>query len=174
MNRTIKNRAKCLNNNKADNWAYGYLYPVSTAKGLQLCICDHEHGFAGPVDANTQGQFIGLYDQHDKELYEGDYISIDYKYDDICNGGVVPDQDCFCEGVVVYMSELACYGIRLYKAEYPLMESLKETPYLTIPLMDFDLVCDSIEVLGNIYDNPELLKNGKSTKDNQRGVRKPK
>ena len=39
------------------------------------------------------------------------------------------------------------------------MESLKETPYLTIPLMDFDLVCDSIEVLGNIYDHPELLKN---------------
>ncbi len=75
----------------------------------------------------------------------------------------MPDQDCFCEGVVVYMSELACYGIRLYKAEYPLMESLKETPYLTIPLMDFDLVCDSIEVLGNIYDNPELLKNDKKS-----------
>lgn len=62
------------------------------------------------------------------------------------------------------MREFACYGLHLYKAEQPIKESLKETPYLTLPLIEFDLVSDSIEILGNIYDNPELLTNGKNSK----------
>lgn len=33
-----------------------------------------------------------------------------------------------------------------------------------LPLIEFDLVSDSIEILGNIYDNPELLTNGKNSK----------
>lgn len=165
MDNIIKFRAKRLTNRKRGAWAYGHLYPMNTTKGLQLCICDHKQGFAGPVDDNTKGQFIGLHDQHDKEIFTGDYIAIDYKYDGLGSHGCVePDQDCFCEGVVVYMREFACYGLHLYKAEQPIKESLKETPYLTLPLIEFDLVSDSIEILGNIYDNPELLTNGKNSK----------
>lgn len=29
---------------------------------------------------------------------------------------------------------------------------------MTVPLLQFDLEGDCIEVLGNIFDNPELLK----------------
>lgn len=167
MNRKIKFRAKRVDKNE---WAYGGLVEAD-----DFCIIDQrnelyterEYNFRGDThffqlsgvkcDKNTIGQFTGLHDKNSKEIYEGDYISIIYKYDDIVNGGVQPDQDCICNGVVVYMPEFACYGLRLYKTEYPLLESFQENPYLTLPLIEFDLVADGIDVLGNIYDNPELL-----------------
>ena len=150
--RQIKFRAKSVDEGK---WLVGSLIP----NGQRPCIAPFKEGFhLESVDPSTVGQFTGLLDCNGKEIYEGDYITIDYKYDDICNGGVIPDQDCFCEGVAIYMNEFACYGLRLYKAEQPIKEALKETLYLTLPLIEFDLVCDSMEILGNIYDNPELLK----------------
>ena len=69
-----------------------------------------------------------------------------------------PDHDCICYGEVVYMDGFACFGLRLHKAEYPISQELKECQYLTVPLLQFDLECDSIEVFGNVFDNPELLK----------------
>lgn len=110
------------------------------------------------VKPDTVCQFIGLYDKNEKEVYEHDYISINLKYERNTIHGTIPDQDCICEGEVVYMDGFACFGLCLYKAEYPINKELNECPYLTIPLLQFDLECDSIEVLGNTFDNPELLK----------------
>lgn len=110
------------------------------------------------VYSDTVSQFSGLYDKNEKAIYEHDYISIIYKYEGIANGCAIPDQDCICEGEVVYMDGFACFGLRLYKAEYPIIQELKECPYFTIPLLQFELDYSSIEVLGNMFDNPELLK----------------
>lgn len=113
------------------------------------------------VAPSSVGESVGLSDINEGEIYEGDYISIVYKYDGLsANLGVIPDQDCFCEGVVVYMSEVASWGIRLYKAEYPIKEDLERCEFLIVPLSEFDLEPDSIEVKGNAYANPELLKGG--------------
>lgn len=110
------------------------------------------------VKPDTVCQFIGLYDKNEKEVYEHDYISINLKYERNTIHGTIPDQDCICEGEVVYMDGFACFGLCLYKAEYPINKELNECPYITIPLLQFDLECDSIEVLGNTFDNLELLK----------------
>lgn len=112
------------------------------------------------VNPESVGQFVGLYDKNGKEVYEHDYISVNYKYEQHTLNGAIPDQDCLCEGEVVFMDEFSCFGIRLHDAEYPIKQSLNECPYMTVPLLQFDLDCDSIEVLGNIFDNPELLKGG--------------
>lgn len=141
---TIKFRGKSLN---TGNWVFGDLRQNGKRKFVEY-----------EINPDTVGQFVGLYDKDGKEVYEHDYISINCKYEDVANGCVVPDQDCICEGEVVYMDNFACFGLRLYKAEYPINQELKECPYLTIPLLQFDLECDSIEVLGNTFDNPELLK----------------
>jgi putative prophage lp2 protein 26 len=160
MNRTIKFRGKSIYD---EEWLYGSL--VRIEKDIYAVIPslnDIEIGKSigmYEVCLETIGQFTGLYDRNGKEVCEHDYISIIYKYEDIgVNGGVIPDQDCICEGGVVYMNEFSCFGIRLHKAEYPIKESLDECIYSTIPLLHFDLEGDSIEVLGNIYDNPELIK----------------
>lgn len=151
MNRTIKFRGKLINNNK---WVYGYLADedyVNDIDSIDLSSIE--------VERETVGQFTGLFDKNGKEVYEHDYISIIYKYGDFgANGDIVPDQDCICEGEVVYMDEFGCFGIRLHKAEYPIKESLSGYIYSATPLLHFDLECDSIEVLGNIYDNSELIK----------------
>ena len=110
------------------------------------------------VKTDTVCQFIGLYDNNEKEVYEHDYISINLKYEYHTLHGTIPDQDCICEGEVVYMDCFACFGLRLHKAEYPISRELEECQYLTMPLLRFDLECESIEVLGNVFDNPELLE----------------
>ena len=122
-----------------NEWLYGNLVKIEENRYSILpeindmptckCIADYD------VNHNTIGRFTGLFDKNGKEIY-----------------------DCICYGEVVYMDGFACFGLRLHKAEYPISQELKECQYLTVPLLQFDLECDSIEVFGNVFDNPELLK----------------
>ena len=141
---TIKFRGKSLN---TCNWVFGDLRQSGKRKFVEY-----------EVNPDTVGRFVGLYDKNGKEVYEHDYISINLKYERHTIHGTIPDQDCICEGEVIYMECFACFGLRLHKAEYPMSQKLKECPYLTIPLFQFDLEYDSIEILGNTFDNLELLK----------------
>ena len=145
--RIIKFRGK-----RPNGWNYGRNIRFKNNGSVQILGAD--------VNPETVGQFVGLYDKNGKEVYEHDYISINYKYEKHTLNGAIPDQDCLCEGEVVFMDEFSCFGIRLHDAEYPIKQSLNECSYMTVPLLQFDLDCDSIEVLGNSFDNPELLKGG--------------
>lgn len=79
-------------------------------------------------------QYTGLKDKNGKEIYEGDII--DGKFTDI---GVDT-------GLVVFKG----YG---FKLEIP---SVGDDD-----LVDLERNCESIEVIGNIYENPELLEESK-------------
>lgn len=104
------------------------------------------------VGPNTVGQFTGLKDNNGRDIYEGDIIDINYKYD-ACG---IPDQDCACLGVVLYNQYTAAYELRLIKAEYPIDVKGYDEEY-SLNLYDFDLE-GGIELCGNIHDNPESLK----------------
>lgn len=141
-------------------WVYGDLCMPANRF---VSIRENKYNYNGvsheeyEVIEETIGQFTGLYDKHSKEVYEHDYVSINYKHDRHTLNGMIPDQDCFCEGEIVFMKSFACFGIRLYKAEYPMIEELNSNPYITFPLINFSLECEDIEVLGNIHDNENLL-----------------
>lgn len=77
---TIKFRGKSFN---TGNWVFGDLRQSGKRKFVEY-----------EVNPDTVGQFVGLYDNNGKEVYEHDYISINYKYEGIANGCAVPDQDC--------------------------------------------------------------------------------
>lgn len=87
------------------------------------------------------GQFTGLKDENGKEIYEGDVI--DFSYDMF-----VWNFDTFIAKGVVVFDEGAFY-VELLENE----RNTKDEAYLL-----YSINIDTIEVIGNIYENPELVK----------------
>lgn len=86
--------------------------------------------------------FTGLRDKHDKEIYEGDIL------------GGYPHGTAFVE----WNNEYACFETVSYDVtenEEGNNEEIKHGNLLANDLQDCK---DSWEVIGNIYENPELLK----------------
>lgn len=86
------------------------------------------------VEPGTISQFTGLYDKSDKEIYEGDVVKF--------------GMDKELIGIVEYDRVNPCFCIT-YKTIYGTTD------------WEYDFVKAGkmrIEVIGNIYDNPELIK----------------
>lgn len=98
---------------------------------------DRQH----PVESDTVGQFTGQYDKNDKKIYEGDIVRWEYPDYDHCTGwrGTV-------KNVCKVTFEYGSFRINTY-------------PYNLGSCEDFfeDEETYGLEVIGNIYDNPELL-----------------
>ncbi|WP_457601084.1 YopX family protein [Hydrogenivirga sp.] len=131
--REIKFRAK----DKSGDWFYGYLCELHEfEKGKwskRLAIQDAKNGRFFPIIPQTVGQFTGLRDKNGKEIYEGDIVMIG-----------LPSYSGF--GVVhkvVFEKGMFCIE----------QDGLRYTP-LCLYLDDSEV---DIEVIDNVYDNPELI-----------------
>ena len=130
MKRTIKFRGYNLKNNK---WIYGY-YLVN--RGQHFVV---EDGIAPPnntwedylVEADTIGQFTGLFDRCGVEIYEGDIVLL---------------LSIIERAFVCYNNDRCRFEFRRYVAEGGFISTPK----------DFNTYL--YEVVGNTYDNPELIK----------------
>ena len=123
--REIKFRGKRTDN--GEMW-YGDLSHHTTGK---VFIKDIKKGINGTFEVvfNTIGQFTGLYDKNDKEIYEGDIVSL--------------NKDLLGSYVVRYDSKNARFS--MYRDNYEQAGFNLET-------------MKNYEVIGNVYDNPELTK----------------
>lgn len=114
------------------------------------------------VDPDTVGQFVDVTDEHGKEVFEGDVLEADYKYDCLgYNGGVDPDNDCICYGVVEFDNNALQWALNIHKAEYPISKQIEEDGYSLFPLHIFghEYGYDNcnLNIIGNIHDNPSLI-----------------
>lgn len=142
MNREIISRGKRLDNGQ---WLYGDLMHDNQG-GYYIYPLDAENLYVeNKVDPDTVGEFLGKKDKHGKKIFEGDIVRRRDSAFGYVDTGVVK-YDCHLGAFVL---EYESYG-RTYQSTF------KDG------FSDNDGKCTiegtySYELIGNIYDNPELL-----------------
>ncbi len=159
--REILFRGKRIDNGE---WVEGYLIH-DKHDGLYRIVIKLEYstgtyivtGFAPRVNVETVGQYTGLTDKNGKRIFEGDifkfpdeifesyYTSCGAEYNswEVENYGVVG----FCD-----------YSGRFDFVEYKFNENVVEADLHENHNIEFYEFIRGLEVIGNIHDNPELLK----------------
>ena len=147
MTRTIKFRGKSIYNGR---WVEGdlvrhyenqrrFIAQEQMAYTYSMCGIDRlvSERYC-EIDPESVGQYTGLNDKNGKEIYEDDICTAnwyDYEEPNHTTTGVIE----FCEGWIAY-----------WLADYE-SETFEE-------LNGHGCYCWDIEVIGNIYENPELLE----------------
>lgn len=143
--REIKFRAKRLDNGE---WVLGDLHLNTPYPHIHFGF-----GNRAKIDTDTIGQFTGLHDKEGKEIYEGDIIDFispfirDLTYPNYPAAPVDPRHHYQC---VVVWNERDC-GFGLVSPKEALLKPCEQQPVGITQISDSYLI-------GNIHDNPELLK----------------
>lgn len=152
--REILFRAKAINrdkgyhrtNYKNGDWVYGLITQPYNDRYPELPVnFRNENGVGGiEVDYKTLGQFTGLTDKNGKKIFEGDIVVTRYPKGDICSiGDVQFDSGVFGTEWTAVKENKGMVGA------WGQSHNLRRFN---------DGVIKNIEVIGNIHDNPELLK----------------
>ena len=142
--REILFRGKRLDNGE---WVRGYLTKMW---GTFHIVDEHSENLAYPIDPETVCQFTGLTNNNGVKTWENDVV----RWND--------DDECI--SVIRYDAETAAFVIDYYGINGCLMEyGWDETAggFGKIETNGFDDFCLlDFEVIGNIFDNPELMEGG--------------
>ena len=132
--RTIKFRGKSI---LTDVWFYGDLVHSADKKRTGILVNDKDSYDECEVDPETVGQFTGLMDKNGKEIYEGDVIG--------CHNPRIKH--------LIYYNEKQGRFMAALNGDI-------ENDFVGLCGLDDSRWTGSKKVIGNVYDNPELLKGG--------------
>lgn len=132
--RTIKFRGKTI---RSKEWVYSSTISQGTIKrkANKWFMEISENVWKG-LQEGSLGQFTGLYDKNGKEIYEGDIV------DAWSAGGHLPN------GIIKWGEGIAGFFIMSPKCN------------AVWHLVGDNENKETLEIIGNIHDNPELLKGG--------------
>ena len=131
--REIKFRGQRQSDNK---WIYGdLLQPIEICDIYEISDCESIDGSRYDVVEDTIGQYTGLKDKNGKEIYEGD---------------ILQDKDCIYKVIFEYGS----FDGKIIEVLRNVGTQKGMTYQLSFIISDND----NIKVIGNIYENPELLE----------------
>lgn len=139
--REIKFRAKSTHSN---DWVYGNFIHSKRFNGCsnEFRIHEQETGIESDVLFETLGQFIGIKDKNARDIYDGDIFTVDGRYPKI----------------IKFIEDRCSFGhANLYDLHNEFAVDIWNVPSSKW-YYDYQSV---IEVIGNIYDNQELLKQNK-------------
>lgn len=133
---------------RVDNveWVYGYYCPCVfgnfPAEPAIIDADELKRGKWAPVKVipETVGQYTGFTDQNDKKIFEGDIVRFDYVDD---------------EGNDAHEDFLIFFETGAFRAQY------LENPKVAPNTLHDDIAIDEGYVVGNKWDNPELLEEDK-------------
>ena len=135
--REIKFRGRSVH---TDNWCYGSF--VNNFDEPYICGFDiweqgrNKEWSEEKVELHTVGQFTGLHDKNGKEIYEGDIVRFNQKF--------------LIENILFVgyeYSHIGGFSLCTKEGYYGMFGDAWLEPFYC-------------EVIGNIHDNPELLKGG--------------
>ena len=136
--RTIKFRGRLKSNG---NWEHGDLLH-DNVDGCYVYPVEAENLYKGnEVIPKTVGQFTGLYDKDGEEIYEGDILQFGNSPSGVCE--------------VKWNESIAAFCIRFHF----------ENEIGSRPLCECLVEKKNISIIGNIHDNPELMKADEKSKD---------
>ena len=152
--REIKFRGKPTENNTSYIEEGAFVYGA-------LIVCDNKYYIALNVNDNinrddyevymievipeTVGQYTGLKDKNGKEIYEGDIVEFSY---DIFTGNF---DTKIGKGIVEFIQ--GAFYIKPFEIEGKKAKDIEDEEWFLL----YSVNEDTLEVIGNIYDNPELL-----------------
>lgn len=163
MNREIKFRAKDYQTNK---WVYGFLFMgkgddnrdyafILQDKGLKVGTAAKDNAIEFPcdeahlVDKETICQSTELIGEHDREIFEGDIVDWTFFYNRIGPNGGCTETDTQLRGVIKWSN--GGFVFEVWRNDF------EDAGWYGISDLNFDPSSD-IEVIGNIYDNPDLVE----------------
>lgn len=127
-------------------WEEGYYFAKPILN--YHCILNGENQYQ--VDPTTLGQFTGLMDKNKVKIFEGDYVKVvikKYGYDG------VTETETTQKGLVAYDS-IGMIGLVLEVRDG---RNLWSDCFLELSMSD-SIIDYRFEVIGNIHDNPKLLR----------------
>ena len=153
--REILFRGKRVDNGE---WVEGYYasqsnYSCTNRKNIHFILKDEcrDIGMGGleyyEVDPETVGQYTGLTDKNGTKIFEGDIVKFIHKnklkpYDDFDFPFFEPYSRNY---KIEYINTFVSYGLRFINGS------------IHFPCKQSTLLTHDCEIIGNIYENPELL-----------------